>query len=103
GSRPDADPRGRTLSKYDEACPSMSGSQWNDGGIACTVSHSTEELPCSRDRPLICENPRQMVDRAFGFRNEGAPRGRMGDRRRAHSCDRALPRGTPTCDGAARL
>ena len=82
----DLDPRGRKLSKPDRACPSMSGSQWADGGVARFVSHPTEELRRLGDRPQLCGNPRHMVDRAFGLGDEGKPRRRAARRRAAHAC-----------------
>ena len=59
---------------HDRACPSKSGSQWADGGIARVLSHPTQELRRLGDRPQLCENPRQMVDRAFGLGDEGEAR-----------------------------
>ena len=37
------------------------------------------------DRPQLCENPRHMVDRALGLRNQGEPRGRAARQRAAHA------------------
>ena len=75
-----------SLAKPDRACPSVSGSQWADGGIARAVSHPTEELRCLGDRPQLCPNPRHMVDRALGRGDEGEPPGRAAHRRAAHAC-----------------
>ena len=44
-----------------------------------------EELRCLGDRPQLCQNPRHMVDRALGLRDEGEPPGRAAHRRAAHA------------------